>query len=464
MGKATIIRQAAAIVSCDEQDHLWTNCDILIEGPKIAEIAPHIEADQATVIDGRGKFVYPGLVNTHHHFFQTFVRNTLAVDYPNLTVLDWLRQIYQTFRLINEEVVYYASLVAMADLIKHGCTCAFDHQYCCTKATGKKTIDRQMDAASQLGLRFHAGRGTNTLPAQLGSTMPAEMVETTEEFLADCERLVSRYHDPSPYSMSQLVLAPCQPVNCYAHTFAGTVELARRHHLKMHTHLGEGENAAMEQRYGQRTLQWCSELGFIGPDVWIAHAWELQPQEYQLLASSGTAIAHCPAPAVLGGFPILDLLALDKLGLLVSLGCDGCATNDGSNLLDSLRLAYLMQAFHSKQRGGCPSPYDLLKMAAVNGAKTLGRTDIGYLAPNMAADLFMLDTTRLELVGATHDPRNMLARLGLSDQVYLTMINGKVVFRQGQLLGIDEEAMTGQAQTVFQHVLEQHSPIFAKGR
>ena len=160
----------------------------------------------------------------------------------------------------------------------------------------------------------------------------------------------------------------------------------------MHTHLGEGETAGIEERYGMRTLDWCEKIGFIGEDVWYAHGWELLPEEFSILANHGTGISHCPSPAILGGFPILDIKAMQEAGVLISLGCDGSATNDSSNLLDALRIGYLMQTWHTKQRGGTVSAYDMLKVATIQGAKTLGRTDLGSLEVGKAADLFMVDT------------------------------------------------------------------------
>lgn len=444
--KRTIIKNASAIVSCDSNDHIYKDCDILIEGSKILKIKKDIEDPTAEVISAKGKFIYPGLVNTHHHFFQTFVRNLMAVDYPNITVIQWLDEIYEIFKMIDSDAIYYSSLTAMTDLIKHGCTTAFDHQYCFPNTTDKKLVDRQMEAASLLGIRYHAGRGANTLPREEGSTIPAEMLETTDEFLSDCERLIDLYHNPDPFSMSQIVIAPCQPVNCYKETFVESVKLARDKNVLLHTHLGEGENDLMLQRWGKRTLDWCEETGFIGPDVWYAHGWELLPEEFKTMANSGTGLSHCPAPAVLGGFPILDIPAMQKAGMKLSLGCDGSATNDSSNLLDSLRMAYLMQCFHSKERGGSPSPYEMLKIASSGGAEMLGRKDLGSLEAEKAADLFMVDMSRLEMAGTTHDPANLLARAGVTGEVYLTMINGKVVFKEGELTGIDEKRLFNEAE------------------
>lgn len=449
-----LIRNAQAIVSCDEKDTVYKDSDLLIEDQKIIEIGQNLSSEGVgEIIDGKNKFIYPGLVNTHHHFFQTFIRNTIKVDYPNMTVPEWLDKIYPVFKLVNNDVIYYSSLTAMADLLKHGCTTAFDHQYCYTKMTGIEPVDRQMEAAQLLGIRYTAGRGTNTLPRSEGSTMPEEMLETTDEFINDCQRLIEKYHNPKPFSKSQIVVAPCQPLNCYKDTFVESVKLGRSHNVHLHTHLGEGENEVILQRWGMRSLNWCEEIDFIGEDVWFAHGWEMTNEELDRLAKYKTGVSHCPAPAVLGGFPILDFNIFKEKGVLLSLGCDGSATNDSSNLLDSLRMAYLMQAFHSKQRGGCITPYELLKIATINGAKTLGRDDIGSLEIGKAADLFMIDTTNLELTGTWHDPANLLARGGVTGPTWLTMVGGNVVSREGRLVGIDEEKLSYEGEQVCTDVL-----------
>lgn len=460
MEQTVLIRNAAAIVTCDAEDRVYYDADLLVQGPKIVKIGKNLPDPHDTEIDATGKFVYPGLINTHHHFFQTFVRNLRTIDYPNMTVPQWLDKIYRIFQMVDDQVIYYSSLTAMADLLKHGCTCAFDHQYCFTKATGKLPVDRQMEAASQLGIRYHAGRGVNTLPRSKGSTIPENMLETTDEYLADCERLIAQYHDANPYSMSQIVMAPCQPINSYRETFSETVNMARKYGVRMHTHLGEGENEIMMERWGKRTLDWCGEIGFLGPDVWIAHGWELLPQEYEVLAKAGTGVSHCPGPAILGGFPILPMKEMQQAGVCISLGCDGSATNDSSSLLDSMRTAWMMQAWHSKQRNGCISPYEMLKIATVNGAKTLGRDDLGSLEPEKGADLFMVDAGVLELTGTLHDPRNLLARTGVTGNVWLTMVNGEVVFQDGKLTRVDEYALAREGEAVCTKVLREPCEAF----
>ena len=249
-------------------------------------------------------------------------------------------------------------------------------------------------------------------------------------------------------------------MNCYKDTFVESIKLARSENVHLHTHLGEGENEVIQQRWGIRSLDWCEQIDFVGEDVWIAHGWELQDDELDRLAGYKTGISHCPAPAVLGGFPILNFNKLLDKGVLVSLGCDGSATNDSSNLLDSLRMAYLMQAFYSKERGGCVQPYELLKMATINGAKTLGRTDIGSLEKGKAADLFMIDTSNLEFTGMWHDPANLLARGGVTGPTWMTMVGGDVVSKEGHLVGIDEEKLAYEGEKVCTNVLRNHCDAF----
>ena len=460
--RRTLIQNVKAIVTCDPEDHVLYDADILIEGPKILKIGKDLKAPDAKVIRGEDKFLYPGLINTHHHFFQAFVRNLITIDRPNLTVMQWLAEIQPTFQMVDSDVVYYASLAAMADLIKHGCTTAFDQQYIYTPDTGKDPVDRQMEAAQMLGLRFHAGRGASTLSISEGSFVPERMCETTDEFLKDCERLIDLYHDPKPFSMRQIVIAPTQPFSCKKETFVEALKLARKRGVHLHTHLCEGEVSGMVERWGKRSIAWCEEIGFLGPDVWIAHGRETLPEEYAILAQTGTGISHCPAPTFYGATEMLDIPAMEQAGILISLGTDGCSTNEGSSMLDALRLAYLMQTFRNVERTGCPRPYDILKIATVNGAKTLGRRDIGSLGEGMAADLFMIDVGTLEFAGALHDPKNLLPKLGVCGAVWLTMINGKVVFENGELTGVDERRLASEGEEVCTRVLRKRCDVFRR--
>ena len=459
MGK-TLFKNVKAIVSCDAADKVYYDADLLADGSAIITIGKNIDAPDAELVDGRDKYMYPGLINTHHHFFQAFVRNLITIDRPNMTVMQWLETVQPIFKMVDADCIYHASLAAMADLIKHGCTTAFDHQYLYTPDTGYTPIDRQMEAASMLGMRFVAGRGGSTLTQKEGSYIPTEMLETTRDFLLDCERLINTYHDPAPYSMRQIVVAPTQPVSCKTETLIEAATLARAKGVRLHTHLCEGEVSTIAARTGMRSIAFCEKIGFLGPDLWIAHGRETQPFEYPVLAEYGVGISHCTAATFYGATEMLDIPALTKAGVVVSLGCDGCSTNEGSSMLDALRLAYLMQTFRNGDRTGCPLPYDILKLATVNGAAALGRSDIGSLEPGKAADLFMVDLGGLEFAGALHDPRNLLPKLGVTGDVWLTMINGRIVYFNREFPGVDERRLAREGEEVCTRVLRRHCDVF----
>ncbi|MCM5555790.1 amidohydrolase [Pleomorphomonas sp. NRK KF1] len=442
---------AAVMVDDGAGPSVRRDVDILTAGPAIRAIGSGLgatpEAEGAEVIDASGWFVYPGLVNTHHHFFQTFVRNRAELDWTKLSVLEWLDRIYPIFSQLTEDCFYHSSLTAMAELIKHGCTTALDHQYCYPRHAGKYLADRQFEAAERLGIRYHAGRGGNTLPKSEGSTIPDAMLETTDEFLADCERLIDRYHDASPFSLRQVVISPCQPVNSYRETFVESAALARDKGVFLHTHVGEGESPVIEARHGKRTVDYLEEMGFAGPDVFYAHCWELTHGELAKMAASRTGVSHCPEPVYLVGAEVTDIPAMAALGVRVGLGCDGSASNDNSNLMHCIHSAYMLQCLVASSRSHpVPAPVDFLRFATTGSASLLGRSDIGRLAPGMAADLFAIDTRRMDYVGTRHDPLSLPAKLGVGTTTDLTMINGRVVWANGEFPGIDEAEMAADAE------------------
>ncbi|MEM6897532.1 MAG: amidohydrolase [Pseudomonadota bacterium] len=447
-----LLRNCAAVMVDDGGGpRVMRDVDLLTEGPAIKSIGPDLDAaglpPNTVIRDATGWFVYPGLINTHHHFFQTFVRNRADLDWTKLTVIEWLDLIYPIFSRLTEECFFHSSLTAMAELIKHGCTTALDHQYCFPRHAGKALIDRQFEAAELLGLRFHAARGGNTLPKSEGSTIPDEMLESTEEFIADCERVIDAYHDPGRFSMRQVVVAPCQPVNCYKDTFVQSVALARDKGVVLHTHVGEGESAVMEERTGQRTVDYCEELGFAGPDTFYAHCWELTHDELRSMAATGTGVSHCPEPVYLVGAEVTDIPAMAALGVRMSLGADGAASNDNSNLMHCLHSAYMLQCLVAGSRQHpVPPPADFLGYATTGGASILGRDDIGRLAPGMAADLFAIDTRRMDYVGTRHDPVSLIPKVGIGAPTDLTMINGKIVWESGSFAGVSEAELFANAE------------------
>ena len=447
---AAIIRSADLPVLADQ--------DLLTEGPAIKAIGQNLSAGPlppgTEVIDASGWFVYPGLVNTHHHFFQTFVRNRADLDWTKLSLIEWLDRIYPIFSRLTEEAFYHSSVVAIAELIKHGCTTAFDHQYNFPRHAGSRIVDRQFQAAELFGIRFHAGRGTNTLPKSEGSTIPDEMLETTDGFLADCERLIGAYHDAGPFSLRQVVVAPCQPVNGYRETFTESIRLARDKGVLLHSHVGEGESAVIQARSGKRTVDYLEEMGFCGPDVWYAHCWELSHAELAQLAASRTGVSHCPEPVYLVGAEVTDIPAMQALGVRLGLGVDGSASNDNSNLMHCIHSAYMLQCLvASGRKHPVPEPSAFLHYATQGGADLLGRSDIGTLAPGKAADLFAIDTRKLDYVGTRHDPVSLLAKVGVGTTTDLTMVNGRVVWANGAFPGLDEGQLFADAEAALHHIL-----------
>lgn len=451
------------IVVGDSEGSLLKDADILVDKGKIIAMGQQLEVSaDVELIDCSGLTAYPGLINTHHHFFQAFVRNMAGLDWTSIDVMQWLDIIYPIFSLIDEDCIYHSSIVSMCDLIKHGCTTAFDHQYNYSRHAGTYLIDRQFEAAEKLGMRYHAGRGTNTLPKSEGSTIPDEMLETTDEFIRDCERLIDSFHQYDDLAMRQIVVAPCQPINAYKETFIESVKLARTKKVSLHTHLGEGENAGMQSRFGMRSVEWCESIDFVGPDVWFAHGWEFTDEEILRLAQSGTGLSHCPGPVYMVGDEITPLPRMYAEGMRISLGVDGSASNDNSNLAECVRDAYQLQCLVAgSHKDKVPSPYEFFRFATQGGADCLNRNDLGSLQVDKAADFFAVNLNAIEYIGANHDPLSLPAKLGFSSCVDMTVINGEIVWKDGEFPGLDEAEMARQADATFRRVIYEDPKVVA---
>ena len=451
-----------AIVVGDAAGNVHKNADILCEDGFISAIGSELSAPEAKQIDCSGLTAYPGLINTHHHFFQAFVRNQSGLDWTSIDVIQWLDLIYPIFALIDEDCIYHSSIVSMCDLIKHGCTTAFDHQYNYSRHAGKFLVDRQFEAADKLGMRYVAGRGSNTLPKSEGSTIPDEMLESTDEFIADCERLIQQYHQHEAGAMRQIVVAPCQPINAYPETFVESARLARDLKVSLHTHLGEGESAGMQARSGMRSVAWCESIDFVGPDVWFAHGWEFSDEEIARLAQSGTGLSHCPGTVYMVGGEITPLAAMYAEGMRISLGVDGSASNDNSNLAECIRDAYQLQCLVAKSHDhAVPSPYEFFRFGAQGGADCLNRSDLGLLETGKAADFFAVDLNKIEYVGANLDPLSLPAKLGFSSTVDMTVINGEIAWKDGEFPGLDEAALAAEADATFKRVIYDNPKMVA---
>ena len=438
-----LIRNISKLVSCDEGDTVYENVDLYAEDGVIRAIGPKLEKPAEEVLDARHMLCYPGLINTHHHLYQQFSRNLPQVQ--NMELFDWLKTLYEIWKNLDTNVVRLSSLTGMGELMKHGCTTCFDHHYVFPAGAGD-LIGTQFEAASELGIRMHCSRGSMDLSVKDGGLPPDSVVQTVDEIMKDSARLIETYHDPAFGSMRQLALAPCSPFSVSAELLRQSAILARQYHVRLHTHLCEtkDEENYMLAREGMRPLAFMQTLGWVGPDVWYAHGIHFNEKELKLLAETGTGVCHCPISNMKLASGIARIPEMLKLGVHVGLGVDGSASNDGSSLLEELRVAFLLHRLNSSK--AAPSGYDLLKIATRGGASLLGREDIGALEVGKCCDLFLVDDRRLELVGSCYDAGAVLATVGLRAPVDYTVVNGVVTVAEGQLVRVDEAKLAEDAQ------------------
>ncbi|MBQ6428595.1 MAG: 8-oxoguanine deaminase [Oscillospiraceae bacterium] len=438
-----LVKNALAIVTVDDEDRILKNESILIEDGVITYIGN--EARQADrEIRADGCFVYPGLINTHNHLYQTFTRNLPQVQ--KMELFPWLITLYEIWKGLDEDCIFYSSLTGLGELLRNGCTTAMDHHYVFPRVGSEHFIDRQFEAADLLGIRFHAARGSMSLGKSDGGLPPDELVQSVDVILKDSQRLVEKYHDPKPFAMHQVSLAPCSPFSVSEDLLIESAALARSLGVRLHTHLCETKD---EERFtlskqGMRPLAYMEKCGWVGPDVWYAHGIHFNDDELRLLADTGTGIAHCPVSNMKLSSGVCRLPDMLRLGVRVSLAVDGAASNDGQNLMAEIRTAYLL---HRLTFGsGAPSGYELLKIATRGGAAVLGRDDIGQLSVGKAGDLFLVDASGLDTVGVGQDPGSFLGTVGCSKPAKSVVVAGREVVRDGRLLGIDEEETAWKAQ------------------
>ncbi|MDL2327555.1 8-oxoguanine deaminase [Ruminococcaceae bacterium OttesenSCG-928-A11] len=453
MAHSILIKNADFVVTCDDADRLLRGADILAEDGVITAIGPGAGAGARVdeVIDAAGSAVYPGLINTHHHLYQTFSRNLPLLQ--NLELFDWLRASYTIWKNLDENVVLYSSLTGLGELLKSGCTTCADHHYVFPKGAQGLTA-AQFEAAGRLGIRLHAARGSMDLGEKDGGLPPDSVVQDIDAILKDGEAAVKAFHDPAEFSMRRVMLAPCSPFSVSADLLRESARQARRLGVRLHTHLAETrdeENYTLE-RFGVRPLAYMAQLGWLGEDVWFAHGIHFNDEELHLLAQTGTGVAHCPVSNMKLSSGVARVPELLALGVPVGLAVDGSSSNDGSNLLEELRVGYLLHRLHASQKA--PSGYDMLKIATRGSARLLGRADIGQLAVGKAADLFMINLNRIELNGAVFDPMAMLGTVGFKGPVDLTMVQGRVAVRDGRLAGVDEARVVAESRPVLARFLE----------
>lgn len=425
-------RNLDGLVSCDDSDRVYEHCDLFVEDGRISKIGK-VEQRADVEIDGRGLIVYPGLINTHHHLYQILTRNLPQVQ--NLELFDWLTKLYEIWAKLNAQGFFAACRAGMGELIKFGCTTVFDHHYVFPENSGD-LLAAEVEAADLMGIRLVLSRGSMDLSRKDGGLPPDSVVQSLTEILKDSEALIDRYHDEKPFSMLQVVLAPCSPFSVSEELLRESAKLARSKGVRLHTHLAEtrAEEVYTQEHYGIRPLEYMSRLDWLGKDVWFAHGIHFNDAELDLLAETGTGIAHCPASNMKLSSGVCRVPELLKRGVPVGLAVDGSASNDGSSLLEEMRIAYLLHRLYWGEKA--PSGYELLKMATRGGAALLGRPELGQLTVGKAADFFAIRKRRLELAGASFDVKNMLATVGIKAPVDFTVVNGKILFSQGELLDV----------------------------
>ncbi len=440
-----MLRNLSAVITCNNADEMLTQADVFISDGVIRAIGKQLPQKADRELDGTNLWCYPGLINTHHHLYQQFSRNLPQVQ--NMELFDWLKTLYEIWKNLDTEVVTYSSLTGMGELMKNGCTTCFDHHYVFPKDSGD-LLGAQFAAAEQLGMRMVSSRGSMDLSVKDGGLPPDSVVQTVDEILRDCRTAIETYHDASFGSMRQVVLAPCSPFSVSAELLRQSAPLARQYGVRLHTHLCETkdeENYTLS-RFGMRPLAYMQTLGWVGDDVWYAHGIHFNDEELDLLAATGTGVAHCPVSNMKLASGVARIPEMLARGVKVGLAVDGSASQDGSNLLEELRISFLLHRLNSSK--AAPSGYDILKLATRGSASLLGRTDIGSLEVGKCADLFLVDRRRLELVGATYDPMNVFGTVGLRGAVDYTIVNGKLTVENGTLVTVDEPVVAEKARKV----------------
>ncbi|KUO51316.1 MAG: hydroxydechloroatrazine ethylaminohydrolase [Desulfitibacter sp. BRH_c19] len=450
---ATLIKNADWVLTFDNENTRIKNGSILFEGNRIVEVGKDIMPPDGThVIDAKGKIVMPGMVNTHHHFYQTLTRN--IPETQDIALFPWLLKLYEIWKHLTPEAVRIGAMVGLGELLKTGCTTSTDHHYVFPYNQPGELIDEQIRAADDLGIRFHPSRGSMSLGKDQGGLPPNEVIQTEEVILKDSERLVNRYHDPSEYSMCKIVFAPCSPFSVTGELMKDSAILARKHGVFLHTHLAEtkDEDDFCKEKFGLRPVEYMEKLGWLGEDVWFAHGVHLNDGEVQLLGDTRTGVAHCPASNMKLNSGVCRVKDLQKAGARVGLAVDGSASNDSSNMWAEARIAYLLQKLTLGTNG--LTAEDVLRMATVGGAQLLGRNDIGSIEKDKAADMILIDFQQLAFAGGQHDPVSAIVNTGNSNLVDMTIVNGKIVVENGRLINIDEEKLAYDANKISLELLE----------
>jgi 8-oxoguanine deaminase len=409
---------------------------VVISGKRIVELVAFGDtpANIDQTIDVSDQVLIPGLINTHHHFYQTLTRALPAA--LNKELFPWLQTLYPVWANLDPEVHRAATKLALAELLLSGCTTASDHHYL-FPANLTDAIDHQVEIGKEMGVRLAMTRGSMSLGKDQGGLPPNTVVQTEDEILKDSERLVSRYHDSNPYSMSQIALAPCSPFSVTTELMRDTATLAKQLNVRLHTHLAEtiDEENFCERSFGMRTVDYLESVGWLSDKTWLAHGIHFNEEEISRLGKAGVGVCHCPSSNMMLASGIAKVKELETAGSPVGLGVDGSASNDCSNMIQEVRQAMYIQRL--RYGSSAVTHFDAYRWGTQGSAKVLGRDDIGELAVGKAADLalFKLDEPRFS---GAHDPLAALLLCG-AHRAEAVMINGVWRVKAGELVDQDIE-------------------------
>ena len=437
-----LAKNADMLVTMDGSRRELRNAGLFAENGIIRQVGPtgELPATADTVVDLSGQICLPGFVNTHHHLNQTLTRNFPGAQDNNL--FPWLKALYRAWAQIDEEASRASTLVGLAELALSGCTTVFDHSYVFKNGN---SVDCQIEAARALGVRFHASRGSMSLGQSKGGLPPDDCVEEEPAILKDSQRVIEAYHDPATGAMTRIVLAPCSPFSVTEGLLRDSAAMARQYGVRLHTHLCEtlDEERYTLERFRQRPVAWMESLGWLGDDVWFAHAIHVADDEIARFAATGCGVAHCPCSNMRLASGISPVRKYRAAGVKVGIGVDGSASNDASNMLLETRQAMLLARLQLGLGQGSTTDEkawmtarEALELATLGGAQVLGRDDIGALEVGKCADFFSLDLETVAYAGALHDP--VAAVLFCAPQpARTTVINGRVVVQDGRIATMD---------------------------
>ncbi len=433
MMKTLLARNADMLVTMDGARREIRGGGLYAEGNRIVAVGATADLPDTAdeVIDLAGHIVIPGLVNTHHHMYQSLTRVVPAAQDAEL--FGWLKALYPIWARLTPEMIGVSTQVAMAELMLSGCTTSSDHLYIYPNGC---RLDDSIAAAQDIGMRFHACRGAMSVGESQGGLPPDAVVEDEAAILADTRRVIEAYHDGARFAMTRVAVAPCSPFSVSRDLMREAAGLARAYGVSLHTHLAENVNdvAYSRETFGMTPAEYAEDLGWVGPDVWHAHCVQLDDAGIGLFGRSGTGVAHCPCSNMRLASGIAPIGRMRAAGVPVGLGVDGSASNDGGNMMAEMRQAMLLQ-----RAGFGPDAMtarQALEIATLGGARVLNRDDIGALAPGMAADFAAFRLDGIGMAGALHDPVAALVFCNPGPAA-LSVINGRVVVRDGRLTTID---------------------------